>query len=48
MIISYNWLCDYFPENLIPKPTPNKFQEFSLQLDWKWNRCIHILPFAEV
>src|SRR5712664_2344983 len=22
MIISYNWLCDYFPDNLLQKPNP--------------------------
>ena len=22
MTISYNWLCDYFPDNLLQKPSP--------------------------
>ena len=24
MIISYNWLCDYFPDNLLSKPNPEQ------------------------
>ncbi len=24
MTISYNWLCDYFPDNLLQKPTPDQ------------------------
>src|SRR6202795_5310410 len=24
MTISYNWLCDYFPDNLIQKPNPEQ------------------------
>ena len=24
MTISYNWLCDYFPENLTPRPSPEQ------------------------
>jgi len=24
MIISYNWLCDYFPDNLLQKPGPEQ------------------------
>ena len=24
MTISYNWLCDYFPDNLLQKPNPDQ------------------------
>ena len=24
MTISYNWLCDYFPDNLLQKPSPEQ------------------------
>src|SRR4029077_19437413 len=24
MTISYNWLCDYFPDNLVSKPNPEQ------------------------
>ena len=24
MTISYNWICDYFPDNLLQKPTPEQ------------------------
>ncbi len=27
MTISYNWLCDYFPENLTPRPSPEQISK---------------------
>ena len=49
MTISYNWLCDYFPDNLTPKPSPEQISRIltSVGLEVEIHASIYI-PFAEV